>query len=101
MGRIVIAIVFVIAVAAQSALLDLTPDGIRLPVAAVQLSRLTEFTEFDNADHHLFSLGLSIVRAAAALERFEQTVFLQKLHRTQHSDSAGVPLYERYAVWRI
>jgi hypothetical protein len=101
MGRIVIAILFVFAVAAQTASLGGNQEGFRLPAVAAQPSRLTEYAELDDADHHLLFLGASIVRATPALERLEQTAFQQNLHRTQHADSAGVPLFELYAVWRI
>ena len=101
MGRIIIALLFVFAVAAQTASLGANQDGLRSPAFTAQPSRLTEYAEFDDTDHHLLFLGASIVRATPALERLEQLAFRQNLHRTQHSDSDGVPLYELYAVWRI
>lgn len=101
MGRISIAILFVFAVAAQSASLGGNQDGFRLPAVATQSSRLTEYAECEDADHNFFFLSATIVRTTAALERLVQTAFLQNLHRTQHSDGAGVPLYELHAVWRI
>jgi hypothetical protein len=101
MSRIVIAILFVFAVAAQSASLGGNQDGFRLPAFSAQSSRLTEYAECDDADHRLPLLNATVVRATAALERLVQTAFLQNLHRTQHSDGASVPLYELHAVWRI
>jgi len=101
MGRIIIAILFVFALAAQSASLVGNQDGFRLPVGAAQPSRLTEYAVLDDADLQILFLGASIVRAAPTLERLEQIAFRQNLHRTQHSDVAGVPLYELYAAWRI
>jgi len=101
MSRIIIAILFILAVAAQSASLGGNRDGFRLPVVAAQPSKLTEYAEFDDADRHRLFLGASIVRATPALERLEQIAFQQNLNRTQHADSAGVPLYELHAVWRI
>jgi hypothetical protein len=101
MGRIILAILFVFAVAAQTASLGGNQDGFRLPVVAAQPSKLTEYAVLDDADHHILFLGATVVRATPALERLVQLAFLQNLQRTQHSDSAGVPLYELYAVWRI
>ena len=101
MGRIILALLFVVAVAAQTASLGANQDGLRLPAFTAQPTTLTEYTEFDDADHYLFFLGASIVQATPALERLEQLAFRQNLHRSQHADNAGVPLYEFYAVWRI
>jgi len=101
MSRIVIAILFVLAVAAQSASLGGNQDGFRLPAFSAQPSRLTEYAECEDADHRLLLLNATIVRATPALERLEQMAFPRSLHRTQHADSAGVPLYELHAVWRI
>jgi hypothetical protein len=101
MVRIVLALLFVFAVAAQTASLGANQDGLRLPAFTSQSTRLTEYAEFDDADHHLLFLGASIVRAIPALERLEPLAFRQNLHRSQHVDNAGVPLYEFYAVWRI
>jgi hypothetical protein len=101
MGRIVLALLFIFAVAAQTASLGATQDGLRLPAFTAQPTRLTEYAESDDADHHLLFLGVSIIRAIPALERLEQLAFRQNLLRSQHADNAGVPLYEFYAVWRI
>ena len=101
MGRIIITLLFVFAVAAQTASLGANQDGLRLPAFTAQATRLTEYAEFDDADHHILFLGASIVRATPALERLEQLTFRQNLHQSQHADNAGVPLYEFYAVWRI
>lgn len=101
MRRIIIALLFVFAVVKQSESLGVNQDGIRLPAVAAQPSRPTEYADCDDADHNFLFLSTTILRATPALERLLQLAFVQSRHRTQHSDSDGVPLYELHAVWRI
>ena len=101
MGRIVLALLFVFAVAAQTASLGANQDGFRSPAFTAQPTGLTDCADLDDTDHHMLFLGASIVRAIPALERPKQLAFRQNLHHSQHADNAGVPLYEFYAVWRI
>src|SRR5262245_34407958 len=101
MCRIVTALVFVLAVVAQSSSLAESQHGVRSTVVVAQPDNLTECAEFDDADHYLLFLGASIAQAIPAIERLEQTAVLQNLTQTHFFDTACPPLYELHAVWLI
>ena len=101
MGRIVIAILFVFAVVTQSASSADKPHGIRALAVDVQPSRLTEYSECDNAGQNILFLRPAIALAKSALERLIELAFVKSLHQPQHSHRHSVPIFEWHAVWRI
>ena len=101
MGRIIVALLFVFAVVTQSASFSADQAGIRPPAVTAQPSRLTEYAEWDDANHNFLFLSATILRATSALERVLPLPFPQSRNRTQHFDRDNVPLYDLHAVWRI
>jgi hypothetical protein len=92
---------FVFAVAAQSALIGANQDGIRLPAVVGLPSRLTEYSECNDIDQDFQFLHPTIDLATPALERLVQRASLHSLHQSPYSERDQVPLYELHAVWRI
>ena len=101
MGRIVIAILFVFAVAAQSALIGADQDGIWLPTAVAPPSKLAEYSECNDIDQDFPFLHPTIDLATPAFERVVRLDSLYSSHQFQSFDHDQVPLYELHAVWRI
>ena len=99
MARIVIAILFVFAFVAPSALIDANQDGIRLPPIVDLPSTLSEYADCDDAGHNF--IIATIVPATPALERVLPLPFEQILNRTQQFDRDSVPRYDMHAAWRI
>jgi hypothetical protein len=101
MGRIVIAILFVFAVVAQSASSADKPDGIRAPTADALPARLSEYAGCDAIDYTvLFQIGTFFL-ATPAIKRLEKLAFLPSVEGNQNSNRDRIALYELHAVWRI
>ena len=99
MPRIIITLLFVIAVAAQSASIRVDADGIRPPAVAAQANAwLADFADCDDDDR---SIAARITLGTGSLERFIPLAPRQRQNRAQKFALDNSPLYKLHAVWRI
>ena len=101
MARVILATLFVFALAAQSGSIGANHDGIRSPTVVAPANRLTEYAECNDIDQDLPLLYPTLDLATPARERLLRRAFLNSLRQLQYCDRNQTPLYERHAVWRI
>ena len=99
MPRIIVTLLFVIAVAAQSASLRVDADGIRPAMFAAQANAwLGDFADCDDDDQ---TIAARITLATGSLERFIPLARRQQQNRAEKFALDNSPLYLLHAVWRI